>query len=120
VIISVSCDLNSDPVNYASLTGIYTCQEYSSHAGVRQYPVEIDKVSDSENLYIISNFHNKGESEFLFAELSLDTLRISNQAISELTVNGKGTVGKDFRSILLNYLTDDGQTILDYSSTYSR
>jgi len=114
-----TCDTDDDQV-YNSISGIYTCQETSPHAGLRQYPVEIEKVSDSDKLYIIINFHNKGESEFLFAEETGDALSISNQLISDIRVNGTGAIGKDYRTIELNYLTDDGTTILDFHASYKR
>jgi hypothetical protein len=115
-----SCDQSTQPGDFSSIEGIYTCQESSSHAGVRNYLVEIDKVKDTENLYIICNFHNKGENEFLFAELQIDTLVIANQPISDISVNGKGPVEPDFRTIWLNYVTDDGITILDYYASFKR
>jgi len=119
-VVSTSCDKNSPPGDYSSVEGIYTCQESSPHSGLRQYPVEIDKVKGSENLYIIVNFHNKGQSEFLYAELDDDLLLISNQFISNIRVDGEGTVDSDFKSIQLNYLTDDGATVLNFYSSYTR
>jgi len=115
-----SCETDNLPVTYTSIEGIYTCQETSAHSGVREYIVEVDRVKDHETLYIISNFHNKGENEFLFADLDQDTLIIFNQAISNLSVNGKGTVGQDFRSIHLFYETDDGIIALDYIASFTR
>ncbi len=115
-----SCDSNNTSGDYSSIVGIYTCHESSAHSGVRQYPVEIDRVKNSEDQYIILNFNNTGENEFLFAQQSNDTLLIVNQAIAELVVNGEGVIGKDFKSIQLSYLTDDGLTILEYYSTFSR
>jgi hypothetical protein len=115
-----SCENSHTPVTYTSITGLYSCQETSPHAGLRKYFVEIDQVRDHENLFIISNFHNKGENEFLFAELDQDTLVIFNQAISNISVNGKGEVGTDYRSISLFYETDDGVTSLDYNALYTR
>ncbi len=120
LVLATSCDQNVTPVDYTSIEGIFTCQESSPHAGVRNYLVEIDMVKDAEDLYIISNFHNKGDNEFIYAELDQDTLRIVHQAISDISVNGKGPVNGDFRSIRLDYVTDDGITILDYFATYTR
>jgi hypothetical protein len=120
VITGASCDSEDTPENYTSIEGIYTCQETSSHSGVRQYPIEIDKVKNTVDQYIIINFQNKGENEFIFANLSFDTILIANQAIVDIIVNGKGLVGRDYRSIRLNYLTDDGITILDYHSDCTR
>jgi len=115
-----SCENNNTPVTYTTITGLYTCQEISPHAGLRKYIVEVDQVVDQDNLYIISNFHNQGTNEFLYAELEQDTLVIFNQAISSISVNGKGPVGNDFRTIDLFYETDDGITLLDYNASYSR
>ena len=114
-----SCE-NTPPVTYTSIIGLYTCLETSPHAGIRKYIVEIDRVRDHENLYIISNFHNKGENEFLYAELEQDTVVIFNQVISNISVNGKGPIGDEFRSIDLFYETDDGITSLDYIASYTR
>ncbi len=120
ILMLIGCDNNTEPITPTDITGVYTCQESSPHAGIRKYFVEIDKVKNTGDLYIISNFHNKGENEFLFAELSQDTLRIINQAITEISVDGKGPVGTDFRSITLYYETDDGITVLDYYANYTR
>ena len=55
-----------------------------------------------------------------FAEFIQDSLRIFNQVISELSINGKGPVAADFRTIYLYYETDDGITVLDYYANYTR
>jgi hypothetical protein len=115
-----ACDQNEPQGEYTSIEGIFSCQESSAYSGIRNYLVEIDRVKGNEDLYIISNFHNKGENEFLYAELAQDTLWIFNQAISDISVDGKGPVGEDFRSIHLYYETDDGITVLDYYAIYTR
>ena len=118
--VCTSCNETGPSGDYTSIEGVYTCQESSPHAGLRQYLVEIDKVNDSENLYIIVNFHNIGDTEFLYAELDMETLRITSQIISNIKVDGSGVVSDEFRSIQLNYLTDDGAAILEFYSNYSR
>jgi len=116
----ISCNNTTKPVTHTDITGIYTCQESSPYSGIRKYIVEVDQVKETENLYIISNFHNKGVNEFLYAELDGDTLRIANQAISDISIDGKGPIGEDFKLISLYYETDDGITVLDYYASYSR
>ena len=115
-----SCEQGNDDVVLTDLTGIFSCQESSPHSGIRKYLVEIDKVAHSENRYIISNFHNMGENEFIYADYQRDTLWILNQAISELSVDGAGPVERDYRSIYLYYTTDDGITVYDYYVNYTR
>jgi hypothetical protein len=116
----LSCENENQEVIYRGIAGIYSCQETSAHSGMRKYIVEIDRVREKEDLFIISNFHNAGENEFLYAEFDHDTLRIENQVISHLSVNGHGMVSEGFRIIDLRYKTDDGITILDYSATFTR
>lgn len=116
----ISCNSTTEPVTHTDITGVYTCQESSPYSGIRKYIVEVDRVKEMENLYIISNFHNKGINEFLYAELDVDTLRIDNQAISDISIDGKGPVGEDYKIISLYYETDDGITVLDYYASYSR
>jgi hypothetical protein len=118
--LATACENNTEPRNYTSISGLYTCQEISPHAGLKKYIVEVDKVVNQESLYIISNFHNQGSNEFLYAELKGDTLVLFNQAISNISVNGEGPVAADFRSINLNYRTDDGITLLDFNASYTR
>jgi hypothetical protein len=114
-----SCE---DPpvVDYTSIEGFYSCNESSSHSGYRNYIVEIDEVNSQENTYIIANFHNLGDNDFLYAEYLNDTLYIKNQVINTIFVNGKGKVSDDFKQVNLYYETDDGVVELDYYATYQR
>lgn len=114
-----SCESSNEGVA-TSVTGVYSCQESSTHSGTRKYLVEIDSVKNQQTQYIISNFHNQGTNEFLFAELQGDTLRIINQVLGGLRISGKGWVSPDFRTIRFYYETDDALTIYDYYAVYSR
>jgi len=120
LIIPVSCEPAETPATFTSVSGVYTCQETSPHSGVRRYVVEINRVSGSDNLYIITNFHNSGEIEFIYTEKAGDSLLIDNQVITGLVVNGSGSIAEDFRMIDLYYETDDALTVLDYYARYSR
>ena len=114
-----SCDTSGDGVA-TSVTGVYTCEESSSHSGTRNYLVEIDSIRDRDAQYIISNFHNLGTNEFVYSELQGDTLRITSQVLGGLRISGKGWVSPDFRTILFYYETDDALKIYEYHALYSR
>lgn len=114
-----ACDTNQDR-NFTSIEGFYTCEEGSAYSGIRKYILEIDKVSSQDNTYIIANFHNQGDNEFVYAQYQNDTLYIQNQVISSLFVNGKGKVFDDFKRIELIYITDDGVLELKYSALLER
>ncbi len=108
-----TCEEKPD-ITYTKNEGFYSCIESSAHSGYRKYIVEIEQVTGQDNLYIIANFHNTGHNEFLYDELSDDSLYIRNQVISTLIVSGKGRIYDGFKEIDLVYETDDGVPELDY------
>ena len=120
VLVLASCERIGTGGPYSSPEGIYTCQESSVHSGVRKYFVEVDPVRDADDLYILCNFHNQGENDFIYARYANDSMILENQVIRDLTVNGKGPVSEDFTSIILYYTTDDGITQLDFAATMVR
>jgi len=120
VLITSGCDLRNEDINYTSPEGIYTSEENSVVSGYRKYLIELQEVNNLPGTYIISNFHNSGDDEFLYSEMQGDSVFISNQIISDMTVNGSGKISADFSTIRLTYRTDDGIMILDYYVQYSR
>ncbi|MCF8378830.1 MAG: hypothetical protein K9H49_04585 [Bacteroidales bacterium] len=114
------CELNKEGKIYPDLTGAYSCEENSPYSGYKKFLVEIDKVSSQENLYIISNFNNLGNLEFLYASLFNDTLRIENQVISSVFINGSGKVNQDLNNIEWFYTTDDGNIVLEFFARFTR
>ncbi len=121
LLLFVSCDHNEgQEADYSDIPGVYSCQEASAYGGIRKYIVEVDAVNGRDDLYIISNFHNKGQNEFLYVERRDQELDINQQTITDLYVDGSGSIADDFSRIKLSYETDDGTTILDYSVSYTR
>jgi hypothetical protein len=120
MLFTASCNDKRDDVVFTSLTGVYECHENSVHSGFRSYLVEMDKVTGQDHLYIILNFHNSGDNEFIFALVDNDTLRIDNQLINSMFVSGKGKISDDLRTIELFYITDDGRTQLEFFSRIFR
>ncbi|MFZ5939726.1 MAG: hypothetical protein ACOYXB_04055 [Bacteroidota bacterium] len=119
-LLSGGCDPNKGPDTFSSPEGIYSCQENSVYSGYRKYLVELNRKQDNTSVYIISNFHNQGDNEFVYATIIGDSIYISDQLISNLLVSGKGKVDNDFKQITLQYQTSDGITDLDFYAVYSR
>lgn len=119
LLIAASCEEKPEHV-YTRIEGVYTCNERSAHAGISNFLVEIDKVAGEQDLYIVDNFHNMGDNEFIRTRLIGDTLFINNQIIGNLTVNGKGAVSGDFKRIEFTYITYDRIVELDYYATFQR
>jgi len=115
-----SCDSENKNREYIHLDGVYTCEESSPHSGYKKYIVEIDRVYSQVNTYIISNFHNQGDADFLFSTYRNDSLIIENQVINGLFINGKATVSKSLDEIEFFYTTNDGRLELDYYALFSR
>ncbi len=120
IILLSACEKDNGERTWTKIDGIYTCEESSPHAGYKKYIVEIDKVRGQENTYIITNFHNAGNLEFLFMNLQNDSLKIENQVIGSLFINGKGKISENFDQIEIEYTADDGQRELDFFAVYTR
>jgi hypothetical protein len=108
LIIGACKDPNENTV-FTSFRGVFKCHENSIYSDFKSYLLEFDKVNSVDDQYIILNFHNAGDLEFVYAFIDGDTLRIENQSIQNMFVNGKGLVSDDFRRIDLVYQTDDGR-----------
>ncbi|MFW5644576.1 MAG: hypothetical protein ACOCZL_01560 [Bacteroidota bacterium] len=118
---SISCEEEKTEKTYESLEGIYRCEENSPYTGHRKYIVEIDQVNDQENLFIISNFHNQGNAEFIYANRQNDSvLLIENQLISNLYIHGEGTVNNGLNEVKMIYTVDDASMEVEYYALYSR
>lgn len=115
-----SCEVNPGVNVYSNLSGAYSCQESSPYSGYRKYIIEIDKVNSQDDLYIISNFHNQGTGEFIYANYRNDSICIENQNITGLFISGKGKVNESFNNIQFNYVTNDGNIELKFFALYSR
>jgi len=115
-----ACNTDPLPGELDNLTGVFSCQESSTYTGVRKYLVEFDQVANSPGQYIISNFHNQGNNEFIYADYQNDTLWIINQLLGDLRISGKGPVDPDFRTVRLYYESDDGLNIYDFHALYER
>lgn len=114
------CDTGNDNKVYQDITGAYTCEETSPYTGLHKYIIEIDRVKNKDNLIIISNFHNQGDSEFIYATLAGDSLSLNNQIINGLFINGSGEVNPEFNRIELNYTVNDGNEVRPFTAVYSR
>lgn len=115
-----ACNKDTLPGELDNLTGVFSCQESSTYSGIRKYLVEFDQVANSPGQYIISNFHNQGDNEFIYADYQNDTLWIINQLLGDLRISGKGPVDPDFRTVRLYYESDDGLNIFDFHVLYER
>lgn len=117
---SVSCEQEKAEKTYTSLEGVFSCEENSTYGGYRKYIVEIDEVTAQDHVYIISNFHNQGHAEFIYANLRNDSIFIENQLISNLFISGKGIVNDPLNEIKLVYIVDDGNQEIEYFALYKR
>ena len=77
-------------------------------------------MTSQDNVYIISNFHDQGYADFIYANLLNDSIIIENQVISNLFINGKGIVNNPLNEIKLIYTVDDGNQEIEYFAVYKR
>jgi hypothetical protein len=116
----ISCENKDTGRIYENIEGTFTCQENHPAYGIRRYLVEIDRVKNEADLYLISNFYDAGYNEFLFARLNDSDLTISDQVVTGLLVNGHGHVSADLKRIDWEYEVVDGIATQDILALYTR
>ena len=114
-----SCE-NKPGRTYDTIEGSYRCEENNPISGIRTYLVEIDKVKNETDLFLISNFYDAGYNEFLFTRHAGMELLISDQVITGLLVNGHGQVSDDFKKIDWEYEVSDGITTQNMVARFTR
>ena len=118
-VVLVSCT-NNEPKVYTTIIGSWHCAE-SSPYGSRNYLVDIDRNRTDTTQYLLSNFYNQGDTEFIFSHMSGKTLTITQQQIFSFTVkSGTGLVSTDFKRIELDYNIYDGSTEIKVHAIYTR
>lgn len=104
---------NQEPVSHASPEGTWTCEEQST-LGTKTFLIEIDPRTVESDMWVISNFHNVGDS--YFAKVSLTDLKftfVQNQQIGGVTIrSGSGTMNEDYTRIVFSYKLYEGGDML--------
>jgi len=111
-----------------NLEKTWSCEESSELFGEQLYEViiikgvsTIDTVSDNENKILrLFNFLDLGNDKHIFATYENYTIKIVNQKIDDYTVNGIGSVSRDFSNILFEYSVDDGNGAEMITATYNQ
>jgi hypothetical protein len=116
----ISCENKDTGRIYENIEGTFTCEENHPAFGIRRYLVEIDRVKNEADLYLISNFYDAGYNEFLFARLSSSDLTITDQVVTGLLVNGHGRVSVDLKRIDWEYEVADGIATQNILALYTR
>lgn len=117
-----SCVENA-PTNFTSIKGGWRCIESSSF-GERTYLINIEKINNNRNEYLISNFHNVGEDGTLDvkAVLTGSILTLSDQALGtgQQLKSGGGMVDSTFKQMTINYVVTNGSSTIGYSALFTR
>jgi len=119
ILILTACGDN-DPKVHTTIAGTWRCEETSSLNGTRTYLVDIDQTISDTTQYLISNFYNTGDVEYIKVKLKSNKLTITQQPTSNITVsNFSGTV-IGLTQINLSYTVRDGLSDVKVEATYSR
>ena len=113
---------DNEPKVHSSIAGTWRCEETSSLNGTRTYLVDIDRTISDTTQYIITNFYNTGDTEFIKVKLKSNKLTITQQPTSNITVDPKLFSGSviDLTQIILSYTVRDGLSDVKVEATYSR
>ena len=115
----VSCGDN-DPKVHTSIAGTWRCEETSSINGTRSYLIDIDRTISDTSQYIITNFYNSGDAEYIKVRLKNNKLTITQQPTSNLTVSSLSGTVIDLKQILMSYSVRDGLNDIKVEASYSR
>lgn len=112
-----SCDPETvpDEVDVASeIEGKWWCEDNDGLT----YNVTVNKIAD--NKIKIENFNNLGESESVSVDVYDDnTMVLTEQSVSTVTVNGSGTISPGYESMQLDYTVTDQDGPYEVSASYS-
>ena len=118
VVLITACDDN-DPKTHSSIVGTWRCEEYTP-SGTRTYLVDIDRRISDTTQYVVSNFYNTGDVEFVILKLKSNKLTLAENATSNITVSALSGTVIDLTQIILNYKIYDGKTNISVEAVYSR
>ena len=105
---------------YTSIVGSWHCSE-STIYGSKNYLVDIDRKRTDTTQFLLSNFYNQGDNEFIYAHLNGSTLTISQQQIvNQIVKSGTGIVSSDFKTITFDCNIYDGSSEIKVHSVCSR
>ena len=119
LLLAFSCE-NEGPAEFTSISGIWRCEEIDETAAVRIFNLDIDKVQSYDDTFLILNFHNAGESDYVRAYSTGDTLQIPLQGLKNFIVSGKGIIAPDFKLLTLDYVIYNNETTRHYSANCFR
>lgn len=120
VILLLAACGDNDPKVHTTIAGTWRCEETSSLNGTRTYLIDIDQTISDTTQYLISNFYNTGDVEYIKVKLKSNKLTITQQPTSNITVSGFSGTVIDLTKINLNYTVRDGLSDIKVEATYSR
>lgn len=118
VVLMIACDDNG-PSTHSSIVGTWRCEEYTP-SGTRSYLVDIDRRVSDTTQYVVSNFHNTGDVEFVILKLKSNKLSLAENSTSNITVSALSGTVIDLTQININYKIYDGRTNTAVEAVYSR
>lgn len=111
---------DNEPKVHTSIAGTWRCEETSSLNGTRTYLIDIDQTKSDTTQYLISNFYNTGDTEFIKVKLKSNKLTITQQPTSNITVSSLSGTVIDLTQIMLSYTVRDGLNDIKIEASYSR
>jgi hypothetical protein len=118
-VLTASCNSNENTI-YTSIAGIWRCEENDEYSQVKIFSVDIQSLHNYNDAFIISNFHNVGEDEYIRVNTDDSLLYIPTQSIAGIIVNGEGLISPDFKTVTLQYSIDDAGNSMSYNATLHR
>jgi len=100
-----------------SIVNSWNCRESNGLI----YSVELNTLSETDNLYSVNNFHFLGNDINAILKINGDKIDIPEQnlALANMTVKGDGFINKKQNMISINYYFSDGADLDTITAVYS-
>lgn len=119
--IFLSCE-ESGPKVYTSISGTWRCEEINPIIGDRVYLVDIDRKRADTTQYLISNFYNTSDLDYIVVKLKSSQFTLAQQSTADINIksfNGN-LIGTNFKRIELTYKIYDGIRDISASAILTR
>ncbi|MBN2766356.1 MAG: hypothetical protein JXR27_08290 [Paludibacteraceae bacterium] len=115
-----SCE-SSGPVVHKSIAGVWRCEDINNSTITRNsYLLDIYRKQSDSTLYVITNFFQAGDNEFIVVKNNDGKLILAEQSLTGMNLKKFSATVIDLHNISLQYTIYDGQRDNVVDASYSR
>ena len=118
-LVFVSCT-SKEPKIHTTIEGVWRCTEIKNNTASQSYLLDIIRLTSDTTMYVVSNFHNTGDSEFVKLKLTSSKLQLAEQPTANISIESFSGTVESLKLIQLQYIVNDSRYTNSISATYTR